>query len=147
MIRRGLKEKLEIFCWSSSTKNPTRLVADARATFADWVDCTRALPCVADERDLPVRLRKRNKKAARAGRDSNSRLCAKVCANVRANQYACDSLHDRYLYAYYLKDLAYRFATKSNRSRLLSIQRLLRLAALGRRIYASAAAPWTASAF
>ena len=123
VMRKGVKEKLELFSASFSTNLLTRLVADEWVCWLTGVDCTRALPRVADERGLPVRLRKRNKKAARAGRDSNSRLCAKVRANVRANQYACDSLRDRYLYAYYLKDLAYRFATGSNRSRLLPIQR------------------------
>ena len=77
---RGLNEKGKVFCWSSSTKNPTRLVVDARATFADWVDWTRAVAGVADVWAMLVSVRKINKKGRAGLGDRTRELCAKIRA-------------------------------------------------------------------
>ena len=47
--RRDLNKNWKIFSASFSTEESTLLVADMWATFADWVDWTRAAAGVADE--------------------------------------------------------------------------------------------------
>ena len=82
--RRGLKEKLEIFSWSFSTEESTRLVADVRATFAGWVDWTRAVAGVADGRTPPVSVCEKKKKNHARGWGSNPRrVCQSSCERAR----------------------------------------------------------------
>ena len=70
----GLKRKLEIFSASFSTEESTLLVADMRATFADWVDWTRAAAGVADEWVRGVSVEKKIKRRVCALGGSNPGL-------------------------------------------------------------------------